>query len=94
MGDWDWACFPLSYMYVPRSLHDHCSRSKSQSRIVSKTFCFRNYSKAKLLLRKKKFQENLLVKTDGQLENIERMVSNTQFVKVSTQSALVICGHF
>ena len=33
-----------------------------------------NFSKAKLLLRKKKFQENLLEKTDGQLDNIERMV--------------------
>ena len=34
-------------------------------------------SKAKLLLRKKKFQENLLEKTDGQLDNIERMVCYT-----------------
>ena len=38
------------------------------------------FRKAKLLLRKKKFQESLLEKTDNQLDNIERMVcmdSNT-----------------
>ena len=37
-------------------------------------FPFVFYSKAKLMLRKKKFQESLIEKTDGQLENIERMV--------------------
>ena len=37
-------------------------------------FFFLCDSKAKLLLRKKKFQESMLQKTDGQLENIERMV--------------------
>jgi len=31
--------------------------------------------KAMLMLRKKKFQESLLEKTDKQLENIERMVN-------------------
>ena len=31
--------------------------------------------KAKLLLRKKKFQESQLEKMDGQLDNIEKMVS-------------------
>lgn len=38
--------------------------------LLQKLFC----SKAKLILRKKKFQESLIEKTDGQLENIERMV--------------------
>ena len=36
------------------------------------SFC--NLRKAKLLLRKKRFQENMIEKTDNQLENIERMV--------------------
>jgi hypothetical protein len=38
-----------------------------------------NYSKAKLMLRKKKFQESLLEKTDGQLDNIDRMVKTFFF---------------
>ena len=35
--------------------------------------------KAKLLLRKKKFQEDLIDKTEGQLENIEHMVSYVKY---------------
>lgn len=38
--------------------------------------------KAKLMLRKKKFQESLLTKTDGQLENIERLVHDLEFTQV------------
>jgi len=38
--------------------------------------------KAKLMLRKKKFQESLLVKTDGQLENIEQLVQDLEFTQV------------
>lgn len=41
--------------------------------------------KAKLLLRKKKFQESLLGKTDGQLENIERMVHDLEFAQIEAQ---------
>lgn len=41
--------------------------------------------KAKLLLRKKKFQETLLEKTDGQLENIERMVNDLEFAQIESQ---------
>lgn len=35
-----------------------------------------------LLLRKKKFQEQLLSKTDGQLENLEHMVNDLEFAQV------------
>jgi len=41
--------------------------------------------KAKLLLRKKKFQEGLLVKTDGQLDNIERMVHDIEFAQIEAK---------
>lgn len=39
-------------------------------------------SRALLLLRKKKFQEQILVKTDGQLENLERMVTELEYAQV------------
>ncbi|XP_012251337.2 charged multivesicular body protein 6 [Athalia rosae] len=38
--------------------------------------------RALLLLRKKKFQEQLLTKTDGQLENLEHMVHDLEFAQV------------
>ncbi|KAK2584843.1 hypothetical protein KPH14_006282 [Odynerus spinipes] len=38
--------------------------------------------RALLLLRKKKFQEQILSKTDGQLENLERMVHDLEFAQV------------
>ncbi|XP_063444527.1 charged multivesicular body protein 6-A-like [Mytilus trossulus] len=41
--------------------------------------------KAKLMLRKKKFQESLLEKTDGQLDNIDRMVTDLEFAQVESQ---------
>lgn len=41
--------------------------------------------KAKLMLRKKKFQESLLEKTDGQLDNIDRMVHDLEFAQVESQ---------
>lgn len=40
------------------------------------------YSRALLLLRKKKFQEQILATTDGQMENIERMVHDLEFAQV------------
>lgn len=40
------------------------------------------FSRALLLLRKKKFQEQLLSKSDGQLENLERMVHDIEFAQV------------
>ena len=42
------------------------------SKAKKKTFFI--FRKAKLLLRKKRFQESTLSKTDGQLNNIEQMV--------------------
>ena len=41
--------------------------------------------RAKLLLRKKKFQEGLLEKTDGQLDNLERLVHDIEFSQVQKQ---------
>lgn len=41
--------------------------------------------RAKLLLRKKRFQEQLLDKTDGQLENLERMIHDLEFSQVELQ---------
>ncbi|ESO89134.1 hypothetical protein LOTGIDRAFT_229048 [Lottia gigantea] len=41
--------------------------------------------KAKLLLRKKKFQEGMLVKTDGQLDNIEQMVHDIEFAQIESE---------
>lgn len=38
--------------------------------------------RALLLLRKKKFQEQILSKTDGQLENLEHMVHDLEFTQV------------
>jgi len=45
--------------------------------------------KAKLLLRKKKFQEGLIEKTEGQLENIEQLVHDLEFAQIESQ---VIAG--
>ena len=41
--------------------------------------------RAKLLLRKKKFQEGLLEKTDGQLDNLEKLVHDIEFAQVQKQ---------
>merc|ERR1712107_498576 len=41
--------------------------------------------RAKLLLRKKKYQEGLLEKTDGQLDNLERLVQDLEFAQVEKQ---------
>ncbi|XP_029055871.1 charged multivesicular body protein 6 [Osmia bicornis bicornis] len=41
--------------------------------------------RALLLLRKKKFQEQVLSKTDGQLENLERMVHDIEFAQVEVK---------
>lgn len=43
------------------------------------------FSRALLLLRKKKFQEQVLSKTDGQLENLERMVHDIEFAQVEVK---------
>ena len=41
--------------------------------------------RAKLLLRKKKFQEGLLEKTDSQLDQLERLVHDIEFAQVQKQ---------
>lgn len=41
--------------------------------------------KAKLLLRKKRFMEQMLEKTDGQLTNLERMVHDIEFAQIEIQ---------
>ena len=41
--------------------------------------------RAKLLLRKKKYHESLLVKTDGQLSNLETLVHDLEFSQVEKQ---------
>merc|ERR1712029_12923 len=41
--------------------------------------------RAKLLLRKKKYQEGLLARTDGQLDNLERLVHDLEFAQVEKQ---------
>ena len=43
------------------------------------------FSRAKLLLRKKKYQEGLLARTDGQLDNLERLVHDLEFAQVEKQ---------
>ncbi|XP_011685386.1 PREDICTED: charged multivesicular body protein 6 [Wasmannia auropunctata] len=41
--------------------------------------------RALLLLRKKKYQEQVLSRADGQLENLERMVHDLEFAQVETK---------
>ncbi|EDV27916.1 uncharacterized protein TRIADDRAFT_52939 [Trichoplax adhaerens] len=41
--------------------------------------------KAKLLLKKKRYYESLLEKTDGQLDGLERMVNDVEFAKIQVQ---------
>lgn len=49
-------------------------------------FCvYESISRAKLLLRKKRFQEQILQKTDGQLENLERLVHDLEFSTIEMQ---------
>lgn len=42
-------------------------------------------SRAKLLLKKKRFQEQLLLKADGQLENLEKLTHDIEFAQVELQ---------
>lgn len=41
--------------------------------------------RAKLLLRKKKYQESLLTRTDGQLDNLQTLVNDLEFAQVEQQ---------
>ena len=51
---------------------------------------YNTYSRAKLLLRKKKYQEGLLEKTDGQLDNLETLVHDLEFAQVEKQVLKII----
>lgn len=56
--------------------------------LVWQLFQLFNYfccSRAKLLLRKKRYQEQLLLKTDGQLENLEKMTHDLEFAQIELQ---------
>lgn len=44
-----------------------------------------SYSRALLLLRKKKYQEQVLTRVDGQLENVERMIHDLEFAQVEVK---------
>ena len=44
-----------------------------------------NSRKAKLLLKKKRFLEGLLEKTDTQLENLQQMVDNVEFTQIEVK---------
>lgn len=48
-------------------------------------FVYQSFRRAKLLLRKKKFQENLLSNTDKQLENLEKLAADIEFAQVEVQ---------
>ncbi|KAK7590944.1 hypothetical protein V9T40_002557 [Parthenolecanium corni] len=41
--------------------------------------------RAKLLLKKKRYQEQLLEKTDGQLENLEKLTQDLEFAQIETK---------
>lgn len=41
--------------------------------------------RAKLLLKKKRYQEQLLIRTEGQLENLERLTHDIEFAQVELQ---------
>lgn len=43
------------------------------------------FSRAKLLLRKKRYQEQLLQRTDGQLENLEKLTQDLEFAQVEVE---------
>lgn len=43
------------------------------------------FSRARMLLRKKKYQENLLTSTDAQLENLEKLTVDIEFAQVELQ---------
>ena len=41
--------------------------------------------RAKSLLKKKRYQESLLAKTDSQLDNLEKMTSEIEFAQIEHQ---------
>lgn len=49
------------------------------------SLCIFVHSRARALLRKKKYQEKLLQTTDGQLENLEKLTADLEFAKIEQQ---------
>lgn len=47
-----------------------------------------NCSRAKLLLKKKRYQEQLLVRTDNQLETLEKMTQDLEFAQIEIKVIL------
>ncbi|XP_019880965.1 charged multivesicular body protein 6 [Aethina tumida] len=57
-----------------------------KDRLLAKTLLNKGQrDRAKLLLRKKRFQEQLLTKTDGQLTNLEQLTHDIEFAQVELQ---------
>ena len=52
---------------------------------VLATNCTLYFSRARLLLRKKKHQETLLERTDKQLDNLEQLTHDIEFAQVERQ---------
>lgn len=48
-------------------------------------YVFRYFRRAKLILRKKKYQENLLATTDKELEALEKLTNDLEFAQVQQQ---------
>lgn len=54
------------------------------------TNCFLLLSRAKLLLKKKRYQEQLVEKTDKQLDTVERLVHDLEFTQVEMQVRTIL----
>lgn len=61
------------------------TKRKSVAYICVFLFVSFQISRARALLRKKKYQEKLLETTDGQLENLEKLTSDLEFAKIEQQ---------
>lgn len=58
-------------------------RKLESDRLLAKTLIQKGHmDRAKLLLKKKRYQEQLLSKTDGQLENLERLTHDIEFAQI------------
>jgi len=58
---------------------------ESDRELAKKCLSTGRKDRARMLLRKKKYQEKLLANTDSQLENLEKLASDIEFAQVETQ---------
>ncbi|XP_014245946.1 charged multivesicular body protein 6-A [Cimex lectularius] len=58
------------------------NKLESERLIAKKLLNSGQRERAKLMLKKKRYQENLLAKTDGQLENLENLIHDLEFSQV------------